>query len=533
MRRLTCAAALLATLCLTACGGDDDSDMSGAPTPTPTPAPSPTPTPTPTPSPTPQRGDLLENPPPQVGSFAPSDLVTLAGQNDVGKAVLDLVASPKCSVVVHQLKYQSVGATGEAASASGAMMVPGGTDPACQGARPIVLYGHGTSTDRAFNIASLTATNPEGIAIALEFASQGYIVVAPNYAGYDSSSLTYHPFLNADQQSKDMIDALKAARSALPLSTAATVTDNGKLFITGYSQGGFVAMATHRAMQAAGTVVTAAAPMSGPYALSAFGDAIFEGQVSISAPVNLTLLVSSYQAAYGNLFTNTTDVFEAKYATGIESLLPSTTGLTDLEAQGKITPDVVFSSTPPDPTFAPITPATLPPELASVFAKGFGADNLITNAYRLGYLQDAQTAPDGAFPTKTDGLPPANPTQPLRVALKTNDLRNWAPTAPVLLCAGSQDPTVFYLNTQAMQDYWAATAPTAPVTVVNMDSAPVTNDPYADLKTGFQTAKDLLRAGAVAGGATDGGDEAVFDAYHAGLLPPFCFGAAKSFFDSK
>jgi predicted esterase len=246
------------------------------------------------------------------------------------------------------------------ASASGAIMLPGGSDPACQGARPILLYAHGTNTDRAFNMASVSSSNAESIAVALEFAAQGYVVIAPNYAGYDSSSLTYHPFLNADQQSKDMIDALKAARSALPLSTAASVVDNGKLFITGYSQGGFVAMATHRAMQAAGTAVTAAAPMSGPYALSAFGDALFEGQVSMSAPVNLTLLISSYQQAYGNLFTNTTDIFEAKYATGITSLLPSTTGLTDLESQGKITPSVVFNSTPPDPKFATFTPATTP-----------------------------------------------------------------------------------------------------------------------------------------------------------------------------
>jgi Prolyl oligopeptidase family len=532
MSRLICATALLATLCLTACGSDNDSDTAGG-TPTPTPTPTPSPTPTPTPSPTPQRGDLLENPPAQLAVYAPTDLLNIAGQNDVGKAVVNLVTSPKCTVSVHQLKYQTVGATGESASASGAIMVPSGPDAACQGPRPILLYAHGTNTDRAFNIASLSASNPEGIAIALEFAAQGYIVIAPNYAGYDTSSLTYHPFLVADQQSKDMIDALKATRTALPLSSAVTVTDNGKLFITGYSQGGFVAMATHRAMQAAGTAVTAAAPMSGPYALSAFGDAIFEGQVPMSGPVNLTLLISGYQAAYGNLFTNTTDIFEAKYATGINTLLPSTTGLTDLESQGKITSDVVFSSTPPDASFASFTPATSPPELAAVFAKGFGTDNLITNAYRLSYLQDAQTAPDGGFPTKTDGLPPASPTQTLRVALKANDLRNWAPTAPVLLCAGSQDPTVFFLNTQLMQDYWTTAAPSASITVVNMDASPASGDPYADLKTGFQAAKDAVRAAAVVGGAGDGGDEAVFENYHAGLLPPFCMGAVKSFFDSK
>jgi predicted esterase len=502
--------------------------------PTPTPIPTPTPTPTPTPAPTPQRGDLLENPPAVVNTYAGTDLLNMAGQNDIGKGLVKLAVTPKCSVVVHQLKYQTVGAKNEGASASGALMLPLGTDAACQGARPILLYAHGTSTDKTFNIANLASSNnAEAIAIALEFASQGYIVVAPNYAGYDTSSLTYHPFLNADQQSKDMIDALKAARSALPAITSPTVVDNGKLFITGYSQGGFVAMATHRAMQAAGAAVTASAPMSGPYALSAFGDAIFEGQVPMSAPVNLTLLISSYQAATGNLFTNPTDLFEAKYANGITSLLPSTTGLVDLQSQGKITTTVVFNSTPPDPTFAALTPATAPADLASVYAQGFGTDDLITNAYRLAYLHDAQAAPDGWFPTKTDGLPPANPVQSLRIALKANDLRNWVPTAPLLLCAGSQDPTVFYLNTQAMQDYWTTTAPMAAITVLNVDSSPVANDPYADLKTAFQASKDLVRTTAVAGGATDGGDQAVFSAYHAGLVPPFCMGAVKGFFDTK
>jgi hypothetical protein len=539
MSRLTCAAAVMAAACLAGCGGDHMNSgsaggMGTTPTPTPAPAPTPTPTPTPTPAPTPQRGDLLENPPPAVSTYAPQDLLNLASQTDVGKTLVKLVATPKCTVDIRQLKYQTVGAQGEPASASGALMLPGGADPACQGPRPILLYAHGTSTDRAFNIANLAGSNnAEAITIALEFAAQGYIVVAPNYAGYDTSSLTYHPFLNADQQSKDMIDALKAARTALPMSSSPTIVDGGKLFITGYSQGGFVAMATHRAMQAAGTAVTASAPMSGPYALSAFGDAIFEGQVPMSGPVNLTMLISSYQAAYGNLFTNPTEVFEAKYANGITSLLPSTTSVPDLESQGRITTTVVFNSTPPDPSFAPFTPATTPPQLAPVFAQGFGPDNLITNAYRLSYLQDAQTAPDGGFPTKTDGLPPANPMHALRRALKANDLRSWSPAAPVLLCAGSNDPTVFYLNTQLMQSYWAAAAPTASVVVLDVDSAPATNDPYAATKTGFLAAKELVRTNAVAGGATDNGNQAVLNAYHTLLVAPFCMSAVKGFFDSK
>jgi hypothetical protein len=436
-------------------------------------------------------------------------------------------------VDVHQIQYNTVGGAGEATTASGALMVPSGGAASCQGPRPILLYAHGTTTDRNFNIADLTnSENGEGLIIATIFAAHGYIVVAPNYAGYDTSTLAYHPYLNAEQSAGEMMDALSAARSALPTQFAPATIDNGKLFITGYSQGGHVAMATHRAMQAAGMTVTASGPMSGPYTLAAFGDAIFFGQVSSSAPVVLTLTVNSYQRAYGNIYSNTTDIFEAKYATGIDTLLPSTTPRSTLFAEGKLPPDQLFSSTPPDPAFAAFTPATMPANLAPVFARGFGPDNLITNNYRLAYLNDAQANPDGGWPTTTTGLPAAAPGNTFRQALKTNDLRNWTPTSPMLLCAGDQDPTVFYLNTQLMQGYWATTGRNPPVTVLDIDSAKTDNDPYADLKTGFATFKDLIAAAAVAGGASDGGAAAVLDAYHSTLVPPFCLAAVRSAFDA-
>src|SRR5205823_9505842 len=88
-----------------------------------------------------------------------------------------------------------------------------------------------------------------------------------------------------------------------------------------------------------------------------------------------------------------------------------------------------------------MTPATTPANLAAVFALGLGPDNLVTNNYRLSYLRDAQANPDGGFPNTSTGLPAANPGITLRQALKTNDLRDWSPTSPVLLCAGNEDPT--------------------------------------------------------------------------------------------
>ena len=59
------------------------------------------------------------------------------------------------------------------------------------------------------------------------------------------------------------------------------------------------------------------------------------------------------------------------------------------------------------------------------------------------------------------------------------------------------------------------------------------NDPYANLKQGFEAAKALVAANAVAQGATDGGALAVEEAYHALLVAPFCFTAAKTFFGNQ
>jgi predicted dienelactone hydrolase len=401
-------------------------------------------------------------------------------------------------------------------------MVPTGSAAQCSGGRPIVLYAHGTDTDRSTNIADITNTsNSEGALIAAMFAAQGYIVVAPNYAGYDTSTLTYHPYLNADQQSKDMIDALTAARTALPHTLTTSTTDGGKLFITGYSQGGYVAMATHRAMQAAGMAVTAEAGMSGPYALEAFADAVFYGQVNIGSTVFTPLLVTSYQKAYGNIYQSLTDIYEPNYAPNMADVLPSTTPLDTLFSTGILPESALFNSTPPETGNANLDAALAVPA-NPVFAAGFGTSNLVTNAFRLAYVLDAVASPDGAVPTLTAGVPvAANPQNTLRIAFKTNDLRNWTPMVPVLMCGGDADPTVFFLNTQVMQQYWSG-LPTGLITVVDIN-APVTgaSDPFAAAKVGYQQT--------IAGIAAAQGQSAAVQATHS-TEAPFCTAVARGFF---
>lgn len=427
----------------------------------------------------------------------PTALTTLtpaAFQAAAPASLFQVAGVPKCNVTFNYFQYGTVGGAGEKTSASGGIMVPSGTDAACTGERPVLLYAHGTTTDKNKNMAS--PTDGEAALIAAMYAAQGYIVVAPNYAGYESSPLPYHPYLNMDQQAKDMVDALTAARKGF---AAVGAKANAKLFVSGYSQGGFVSMATQRALQLAGTPVTAGAHLSGPYSLSAFGDAVYAGNINLGATIFTPLLVTSMQRAYGNIYSTPSEMYETAYASTIETLLPSTTTQSVLLSTGKLPATAFFAADSlPKPTG---------------FEAFFGAGNLIKTSYRNTYLADAVANP-------------TSPKHPLRIAANKNDLlkQNWIPNKPMLLCGGNADPTVFFaLNTQGAQAYFAGKGvPAQAVTVLDVDSAPTSaSDPFALAKGGFAQAK----AATAAGGAT-----AVVQAYHGSLVPPFCNAAARGYF---
>jgi hypothetical protein len=469
------------------------------------------------------RGSLIHDPPLRIASLDAATFGAELAASASGAQLLQVAGTPACGVDFYYMQYNTVGGKGEATTASGALMVPTGTAAQCSGGRPIVLYAHATQTDSAANIADITNTsNTEGALIAAMFAAQGYIVVAPNYAGYDTSSLPYHPYLNADQQSKDMIDALTAARTALPHTLTTSTTDGGKLFITGYSQGGYVAMATHRAMQAAGMTVTASAPMSGPYALEALVDAVFYGQVNLGSTEFTPLLVSSYQNSYGNVYHNLTDVYEANYAPKMADVLPSTIPVATLFTNGTLPETALFNSNTPVTGNAGLDAALAVPA-NPLFALGFGPTDLVNNSFRLAYVLDAVASPDGAVPVLTVGVPvAANPQDPFRQDIKLNDLRNWIPQRPVLMCGGDQDPTVFFsVDALVMQQFWAALPPGA-ITVVDINGAVSgPSDPFAAAKVGYQQT--------IAAIAAQGGQSAAVQAIHT-TEAPFCTAVARGFF---
>ena len=501
--------------------------------------------------------------PQPIATFSASQIdAELAEATGIGS---EITPDAKCGVTVEKISYQTKGSAGEATNATAALMLPSGNADECQGDRPLLLHAHGTATEKNYDFTQVGNTdNPAGARatlMAANFAAQGYIVVVPNYAGYDSSNLDYHPYLNAKQQSEEMVTALDTARALIKQQQTANnanyikVKDSGKLFITGYSQGGHVAMATARLLEQQNKPVTAIAPSSGPYALAAFGDAIFSGNVNIGATAFAPLIAMSLQKVDNKIYRNPTEVFSAQYA---NTKLPTTSSFEELTDKkvNKLPQTALFQVAPTGiPQLDPVSPSD---------KFGFAAENyLIQTSFRAAYLADVQANPDSLL-AGSGLLPAASPQNELRKALKNNDLRGYIPKMPTLICGGNQDPTVFYdLNTGSMaailqQD----STSTLNITVLDVDATnendrnkntvtPIgsaMSNPWMltsaipDVQAKFagtvqlvskNAANQVINNGGTPQQAAQAAQVAVISTYHAGLVSTACTNATRQFFNQE
>ena len=505
----TLAAATLITT-LSGCGGGESSS-----------APPPPPPPPPVIDNSGVRGALIENPPPRVLSLSTSGVTAqVASFGSLGTLLAGFAGAPRCGIDVHHFEYATVGAAGEKTTASGALMVPTGSDPACTGSRPLMLYAHGSSEVHAVDMADLTPQAAYGVTsieIAALFAAQGWIVVAPNCAGYDTSTLTYHSHHIADQESKDVIDALAAARKSFA-GLPHPVTDNGKLFLTGHSEGGYVTMATVRALQQAGVAVTAASPSSGNYAESLGYETLVGTPGAIDALAAVTpddilkyaMQFTAWQKADGDFYASPTEIYPPAYAATMETVGPSDTPAATLVAQGKLPPFLFANDEPDYPTLSAAQQANFGPP----------AQSLVKTSYLQAAVADAAANPC-PFASSTEPLACA-PENAARKAWHRNDLRTFTPTVPLLMCGGHGDTEVPFANATLtyayFQNHGAAASTLAPLDV---DSPTTAGDPWATAKAAFVAA----RSGVIAAGD----DPSTTDNYHA-LAQAACGVAARDFF---
>lgn len=186
---------------------------------------------------------------------------------------------------------------------------------------PIISFQHGTIAAHADAPTALELFDPESILYSA-LASPGMISVAPDLLGFGSSTSVLHPYYVEELTASAVRDAISAARD---LAADKGIAFNGKLFLAGYSQGGYATMATHKSIEAEpleGIELMASFPASGGYDIKAMQEYFF-GLEEYGQPFYLAFVAQAYKTTLG--WTQPlTDVFNEPYATKIPSLVNGT-----------------------------------------------------------------------------------------------------------------------------------------------------------------------------------------------------------------
>lgn len=289
------------------------------------------------------------------------------------------LAPVRYDVNVFDIEYSTRWHDGSAVMASGLVYIPQNFhEKAAQ-----IVYAHGT---RLKKLREFKMNGEE--AICAFYAADGYAVIMPDYLGLGTGEKR-HLYHHAETEATCVVDMLEAAEFLFNLNNLKL---SDQLFLTGYSQGGHVAMATHRYIQQheaqLGYNVTASAPMSGAYDLAGVqGELMFQ---PYEYPGYLPYLLFSFQEVY-HLAPDSAAFFQDEY---YEAMLPLFDGNHKLREISTVMPAV--------PALA------LRPELLKAY--------------------QADTA------------------HPMRRMMRENSLTDWKPESPILMCYCKGDEQVNYRN---------------------------------------------------------------------------------------
>ena len=287
-------------------------------------------------------------------------------------------------VKAYRLEYTTTNTDGKTVTASGAIIIPDVATPVS-----LLSMQHGTITSDA-GAPSNFQPGSEAASFGAVFASQGYIIVAPDYIGYGASKDLPHTYEHRNGLATASLDMIRAARDFI---SDKSVNWNKKLFIAGYSEGGYATMALQKKIEeetGSEFNLVASSCGAGAYDKPAFTKQIINQTTSGVASINRLYLwvLLTYDRIYG-LNRPASYYFKEPYATQIA-------------AKGKDT-DVNVS-----------------------------LNTIITDSFKAA-INDGS---DKAF----------------TAALQDNDIHDWKPRTPTQLYHGDADNTVFFLNSQNAYD---------------------------------------------------------------------------------
>jgi dienelactone hydrolase len=251
-----------------------------------------------------------------VGNLVGSTLngtMSIAQVNQLIQKKFGSSVSPTAQALdLYKISYGSRDEKNRTVVLSGLVVLPRGGAP-----NGLVIFNHGTIVNSALAPSRFTGkTNASEAELAtLAFASGGYAVAMPDYLGLGDHKGA-HPYPLGVANSLSAVDIIEPART---LAKRQNTEVGARLFITGYSEGGAVAMWTVRDLErksSAGYDVTAAALASGSYDLSDTTRKWLLASPTDQAEFVIRLYLTSYMAYYFHKSTGVklTDYFKPAMA---------------------------------------------------------------------------------------------------------------------------------------------------------------------------------------------------------------------------
>lgn len=286
----------------------------------------------------------------------------------------------------------------------------------------MISFQHGTIVQQTDAPSVQSQSSLEVISYAA-MASMGFITVIPDMIGFGESKEIFHPYYVEEPTASAVMDNLIAAKS---LADEKHIDFNSRLFLAGYSQGGYATMAAHKALETNALEdfqLIASFPAAGGYDIKSMQEYFFSLD-TYPHPYYLAYVGRSYQTYYDNL-TLLTDFFNEPYAAKIPSLFDGVKSQGDINAQ--LTDEI----------------------------KALVREDILINI---------DTDPQYQY---------------LREAFEENSLVNWAPTLPMYLYHGDADTTVPYQNSQLTYEKLISNGATS-------DKLQLITLPGADHNTGIE-----------------------------------------------
>jgi pimeloyl-ACP methyl ester carboxylesterase len=230
----------------------------------------------------------------------------------------------KYNVSIYKVTYPTV-YKGQTVQASGLVLLPNTTE-----AIGMVSFQHGTISLHADAPSKLLPDDPSSVIYA-GLASPGFIAVIPDFLGFGASDEMLHPYYVEDASARTVVDMLKAAKA---FAKDKNIEFNGDLSLAGYSEGGYVTMATHKSIEQNGLEgfnLLASYPAAGGFDVKGMQEYLFS-QTTYNQPFYIAYVASSYQMNY-DWTEPLTNFFDEPYASTIPGLFDGSKSGSQINSQ--------------------------------------------------------------------------------------------------------------------------------------------------------------------------------------------------------